>query len=236
MYIYTSLCRYWITLFRFVLVFIVPHVDIEPEDNKQFISNIPRIYLCITFHLYWTRWQSFIRFSATVMTHPFDSTPICVVQNWLARQYLPSCAAVATLIFLCIEFIRVLILAMEMLSLFSNKACLSWAKLVGAFGTLLTLLSNSSNKCSMGDRTGLNAVQLSGFTLLLARNCWASWGRALSCWKIKLRACTHGTATGRRISSLYMFIILGQATKYLLHILCIRRFFFGLAYIKPIEP
>ena len=24
--------------------FIVPHVDIELEDNKQFISNIPRIY------------------------------------------------------------------------------------------------------------------------------------------------------------------------------------------------
>ena len=26
----------------YVLVFIVPHVDIELEDNKQFISNIPR--------------------------------------------------------------------------------------------------------------------------------------------------------------------------------------------------
>ena len=42
MYIYTPLCRYWITLFRYVLFFIVPHVDIELEDNKQFISNIPR--------------------------------------------------------------------------------------------------------------------------------------------------------------------------------------------------
>ena len=42
MYIYTPLCRYWITLYRYVLVFIVPHVDIEQEDNKQFISNIPR--------------------------------------------------------------------------------------------------------------------------------------------------------------------------------------------------
>ena len=44
MYIYTPLCRYWIALYRHVLVFIVPHVDIELEDNKQFISNIPRIY------------------------------------------------------------------------------------------------------------------------------------------------------------------------------------------------
>ena len=43
-YIYTPLCRYWITLYRYVLVFIVPHVDIELEDNEQFISNIPRIY------------------------------------------------------------------------------------------------------------------------------------------------------------------------------------------------
>ena len=35
MYIYTPLCRYWITLYRYVLVFIVPHVDIELEDNKR---------------------------------------------------------------------------------------------------------------------------------------------------------------------------------------------------------
>ena len=43
MYIYTPLCRYWIALYRYVLVFIVPRVDIELEDNKQFISNIPRM-------------------------------------------------------------------------------------------------------------------------------------------------------------------------------------------------
>ena len=42
-YIYTPLCRYWIALYRHILVFIMPHVDIELEDNKQFISNIPRI-------------------------------------------------------------------------------------------------------------------------------------------------------------------------------------------------
>ena len=42
MYIYTPLCRYWIALYRYVLLFIVPHMDIELEDNKQFISNIPR--------------------------------------------------------------------------------------------------------------------------------------------------------------------------------------------------
>ena len=41
MYIYTPLFRYWIALYRHVLVFIVSHLDIELEDNKQFISNIP---------------------------------------------------------------------------------------------------------------------------------------------------------------------------------------------------
>ena len=43
MYIYTPLCRYWIALYRYILIFIVPRVDIVLEDNKQFISNIPRI-------------------------------------------------------------------------------------------------------------------------------------------------------------------------------------------------
>ena len=45
MYIYTPLCRPWINLDMYVFVFIVPLVDIEIEDNKQFIANIPRIFL-----------------------------------------------------------------------------------------------------------------------------------------------------------------------------------------------
>ena len=42
MYIYTPCCRNRITLYRYVTVFIVPHIDIELEGNKQFFSNIPR--------------------------------------------------------------------------------------------------------------------------------------------------------------------------------------------------
>jgi hypothetical protein len=42
MYIYTPLCRYWITLYRYVLVFIVSNMDHEIEDNKQLFSNSPR--------------------------------------------------------------------------------------------------------------------------------------------------------------------------------------------------
>ena len=51
MYIYIPLCRYWIALYRYVLVFIMPHVDIELEDNKQFISYIPRKCRKIYLHL-----------------------------------------------------------------------------------------------------------------------------------------------------------------------------------------
>ena len=42
MYIYTPLGRYWITLYRYVLGFIVPHVYIQLEDNKQYLSDTPR--------------------------------------------------------------------------------------------------------------------------------------------------------------------------------------------------
>ena len=53
MYIYTPFYRYWITLYRYVFVFIVPHVDIELEDNKQFISNIPRmVYVSARIQIY----------------------------------------------------------------------------------------------------------------------------------------------------------------------------------------
>ena len=45
MYNYTPFCRTRITLYRYVTVFIVPHMDIELEDNKQFFPNIPRIIL-----------------------------------------------------------------------------------------------------------------------------------------------------------------------------------------------
>ena len=43
MYIYTPLGRYWITLYGYVLGFIVSHVNIQLEDNKKHILNTPRI-------------------------------------------------------------------------------------------------------------------------------------------------------------------------------------------------
>ena len=72
MYNYSPLCRYWITLYRYVLVFIVPHVDIELEDNKQFISNIPRMRNFWTF--LFAKWLNLILnrgWKWTLMTWPF---------------------------------------------------------------------------------------------------------------------------------------------------------------------
>ena len=49
--------------------------------------------------------------------------------------------------------------------------------------------------------------QSSGTKLLFARKSWqtlATWGRALSCWKVIWCCCTNGTTTRRRISSLYL--------------------------------
>ena len=67
MYIYTPLCRYWIALYRYVLVFIVAHVDIELEDNKQFISNIPRIYLKLGLVVHYEKGNSWILLYAFFM-------------------------------------------------------------------------------------------------------------------------------------------------------------------------
>ena len=174
---------YWIIIFIFVwnVICMEPAVEVSIDFRCWLCEKIP----------------------------PFNDDPSCFAKHGRTYQYLvcPPCAAVAALIRLCMEFTRVLIMAMGMLFHSSCKACVSWTWLVGAFGRLLTLLSSSSHKCSIGDKSGLNAGQSSGCMLLLARNCWqtlATWGRALSCCNIRFRACTHGTATGRRISSLYL--------------------------------
>ena len=55
--------------------------------------------------------------------------------------------------------------------------------------------------------TSLELLKFSGAMLLFARKSWqtrATCGRALSCCRIRLRCCTSGTATGRKISSLYL--------------------------------
>ena len=129
--------------------------------------------------------------------------------NRLPRQYYicPPRASVTALILICMEFIRAFILLMGILSYSSNKGALNWSRVAGAFRRPLTLLSISSHRCSIGDKSGLCGGQSSGLMLWLARKSWqtlATWGRALSCWKIRRCCCANGTTTGRRMSSLYL--------------------------------
>ena len=88
-------------------------------------------------------------------------------------------------------------------------------ELRGGFRRFLTLLSSSSHMCSIGVKSGLYGGHASGAMLLFARKSWqirATCGRALSCCRIRLRCCTSGTATGRKISSLYLTAAILPAT------------------------
>ena len=127
----------------------------------------------------------------------FNSTP----------KYVKVKSINSSISLLCMEFIRAFILLMGILSHSFNKTALNWSRVAGAFRRPLTLLSSSFHRCSIGDKSGLYGCQSSGLMLWLARKSWqtlATWGRALSCWKIRWCCCTNGTATGRRISSLYL--------------------------------
>ena len=126
--------------------------------------------------------------------------------NWI-NQYLvcSSLAAIAALIFLCMECIIELILLIGML-LSSNKAFFNKARVVGIFQRLRTLLSSSSDRRSIGEKSELYGGQSSGMMSWLARKLrqtLAMWGRALPCCKISWRCCTKGSPTRRRTSSLY---------------------------------
>ena len=97
----------------------------------------------------------------------------------------------------------------------SINAFLSCARVAGGFRRFLTLLSSSSHMCSIGVKSRLYGGHASGAMLLFARKSWqtrATCGRALSCCRIRLRCCTSGTATGRKISSLYLTAVILPAT------------------------
>ena len=97
----------------------------------------------------------------------------------------------------------------------SINAFLSCARVAGGFRRFLTLLSSSSHMCSIAVKSGLYGGHASGAMLLFARKSWqtrATCGRALSCYRIRLRCCTSGTATGRKISSLYLTAVILPAT------------------------
>ena len=127
----------------------------------------------------------------------------------LTNQYrvCPPLAAVVALILLWIELTKALTVRIGMLFHSSINAFLSCARVARGFRRFLTLLSSSSQLCSIGVKSGLYGGHASGAMLLFARKSWqtrATCGRALSCCRIRLRCCTSGTATGRKISSLYL--------------------------------
>ena len=127
----------------------------------------------------------------------------------LWSQYLvcPPLAFITALILLCMEFTSALIFLIGMFSHSSSNVVRNCPRVLGVFRRLLTRLSSSSHKCSLGDKSGLYSVQSSGTMLLFARKSWqtlATWGRTLSCWKVIWCCCINGTASGRRISSLYL--------------------------------
>ena len=97
----------------------------------------------------------------------------------------------------------------------SINAFLNCARAAGGFRRFLTLLSSSSHMCSVGVKSRLYGGHASGAMLFFARKSWqtrATCGRALSCCRIRLRCCTSGTATGRKISSLYLTAVILPAT------------------------
>ena len=90
-----------------------------------------------------------------------------------------------------------------------------WGGGGGGFRRFLTLLSSSSHMCSIGVKSGLYGGHASGAMLLFARKSWqtrATCGRALFCCRIRLRCCISGTATGRKVSSLYLTAVTLPAT------------------------
>ena len=127
----------------------------------------------------------------------------------------PPLATVAALILLWIELTKALTVRIGLLFHSSINAFLSCARVAGGFRRFLTLLSSSSHMCSTGVKSGLYGGHASGAMLLFARKSWqtrATCGRALSCCRIRLRCCISGTATGRKISSLYLTAVILPAT------------------------
>ena len=134
----------------------------------------------------------------------------------------PPLAAVAALILLWIELTKALTVRIGMLFHRSTHSLVvrelrggGGGGGGGGFRRFLTLLSSSSHMCSIGVKSGLFGGHASGAMLLFARKSWqtrATCGRALSCCRIRLRCCTSGTATGRKISPLNLTAVILPAT------------------------
>ena len=155
--------------------------------------------------------------SSLVATPP-PSPPKSWNQNQTENQYrvCSPLAAVAALILLWIELTKALTVRIGMLFHSSINAFLSCARVAGG----ISALPNPSvqlipHVLYWGQTWTVYGGHASGAMLLFARKSWqtrATCGRALSCCRIRLRCCTSGTATGRKISSLYLTAVILPAT------------------------
>ena len=88
----------------------------------------------------------------------------------------PPLAFITALILLCMEFTSALIFLIGMFSHSSSNAVRNCPGVLVVFRRLLTRLSNSSHKCSIGDKSGLYGGQSSGTMLLFAKKVLANSG------------------------------------------------------------
>ena len=117
-----------------------------------------------------------------------------------------------------IELIRMLIVACVMLSHSSSIAVQScWI-----------MHSTMSQTCQMGDMSGEYAGHGKTGTFSPTKNCvqiLATWGRALSCWKMRWWRRMNGTTMGLRISSRYFCAMklpsIINAIVFVVHSLCL---------------
>ena len=98
--------------------------------------------------------------------------------------------------------------------LFHSWSNVAWScgRFVGWLGRARARLSNSSQMCSIGERSGDIDGHSITFTLFAVKNCVvarAVWGRALSCCSIvtPLPVYMNGKTTGARMSSLYFWAL-----------------------------
>ena len=177
----------WVCILRFI--HLQCHSRLHDIQHKTFLDtcHVRKIVYCYS------------------MTHRRRRNLDFNMKSQQSCQYLvwPPFKPIAARICPCIEFIRPFIWGIGMLSHSSCNARRSSA-CVGAGWRLRTPLSNTSYRCSIGERSGLNAGQGRTSTLFACRyslQILTMWGRALSCWNVTLWRWMKGTTTGWRMVS-----------------------------------
>ena len=120
--------------------------------------------------------------------------------QYLVWSPFSSCIATHRL---CIELIRLLIVASGMLSHSSSRAVRSCWILVGTETQSSKRRSRASQTCSIRDISGEYAGHERTWAFSASRNCvqiLATWGCALSCWNMRWWQRIKGDGRGQRAS------------------------------------